>query len=305
MHDKRVHPPVIILGMHRSGTSMVVSLLKELGFFAGKHLDGNFESIFFQRRNQWLMQRAGGSWDYPLPMKILYQSKKLKDMATEVFARSISSRQFASFTGSLKDLVFNTRTGLDQPWGWKDPRTIFTFDIWRSIFPDAKIILLTRNGVDVANSLFTRERNFIKDGHRSLILRPLPHKMKGAFHPFESHPVSSTRCASLTESFKLWEEYTMEGIDAYNNYEGPKKLVRYEDILSEPAGYLREMAEFCGLDCSRNDIRNIAGKVQSRRAYAFAENEQLCNFYEGIRHNKIMKHLGYDEIILSDARRDI
>ena len=45
--------PIIIAGMHRSGTSMVTNILKKLGLTIGSKLDSNHESIFFQRINIW------------------------------------------------------------------------------------------------------------------------------------------------------------------------------------------------------------------------------------------------------------
>jgi hypothetical protein len=39
--------PVIILGMHRSGTSMVSELLDQLGLFVGRELQDDHESTYF------------------------------------------------------------------------------------------------------------------------------------------------------------------------------------------------------------------------------------------------------------------
>jgi hypothetical protein len=41
------HFPVIILGMHRSGTTMVTKLLEEVGLFVGDRLDENHEAVLF------------------------------------------------------------------------------------------------------------------------------------------------------------------------------------------------------------------------------------------------------------------
>ena len=57
--------PIIIAGMHRSGTSMVTNILKKLGLTIGSKLDSNHESIFFQRINIWMMSLLGSSWDSP------------------------------------------------------------------------------------------------------------------------------------------------------------------------------------------------------------------------------------------------
>ena len=40
--------PVIIMGMHRSGTTMLASLLEQLGLFIGTKKQENDESLFLQ-----------------------------------------------------------------------------------------------------------------------------------------------------------------------------------------------------------------------------------------------------------------
>ena len=49
-------PPVIILGMHRSGTSMITGFLQKLGLFVGEELDDNNESLFFFKLNHWMFK---------------------------------------------------------------------------------------------------------------------------------------------------------------------------------------------------------------------------------------------------------
>ena len=40
-------PPIVIIGMHRSGTSIVTRMLEQLGLFVGKKKDMNHEALFF------------------------------------------------------------------------------------------------------------------------------------------------------------------------------------------------------------------------------------------------------------------
>jgi hypothetical protein len=41
------HPPVIIIGMSRSGTTMLVEMLEQLGLFVGRKKTRNNEAVFF------------------------------------------------------------------------------------------------------------------------------------------------------------------------------------------------------------------------------------------------------------------
>ena len=52
--------PVIIIGMHRSGTTMITDMLRRLGLFVGNDLEENSESMFFINHNDWLLNQSGG-----------------------------------------------------------------------------------------------------------------------------------------------------------------------------------------------------------------------------------------------------
>ena len=64
-----LRPPVILLGMHRSGTSLVARLLDDLGLFQGSDLQEDHESVYFLEVNDLLMRRVGASWDNPAPVR--------------------------------------------------------------------------------------------------------------------------------------------------------------------------------------------------------------------------------------------
>lgn len=51
-----MNPPVIIIGMHRSGTSLVARLLDVLGLFLGKYKDENHEARLFISINDWFLR---------------------------------------------------------------------------------------------------------------------------------------------------------------------------------------------------------------------------------------------------------
>ena len=67
--SKSMSPPVIVVGAHRSGTTMVVEMLEALGLFVGERKDVNHEALFFVRFNEWLMYRSGATWDHPEPVR--------------------------------------------------------------------------------------------------------------------------------------------------------------------------------------------------------------------------------------------
>ena len=54
--------PLIVLGMHRSGTSLIVRLLSDLGIHMGSWLSRDAESVHFQRLNRRIFAAAGSNW---------------------------------------------------------------------------------------------------------------------------------------------------------------------------------------------------------------------------------------------------
>src|SRR5688572_14655735 len=68
-------PPVAIVGMHRSGTSMVAKVLQQAGLHLGTEADlmppaaenpeGFFEHLGFVRLNDDVLNAAGSGWDCP------------------------------------------------------------------------------------------------------------------------------------------------------------------------------------------------------------------------------------------------
>lgn len=78
---------VIVLGMHRSGTSMTAAILNELGVNMGENLYvnyianpiGHFEDMNFIILNRKILKTAGGNWEKPPTWKaILMQKINLK-----------------------------------------------------------------------------------------------------------------------------------------------------------------------------------------------------------------------------------
>jgi hypothetical protein len=294
-----IRPPVIILGMHRSGTTLIVDLLQELKFFAGSkmRMGKHSEAFFFQRRNEWLMRRAGGAWDYPLPVKSFFQVEAVRLKAENILKKSVHSWQFVEFTGSLKDLVIKSKSKLRGSWGWKDPRNIFTLGLWSKIFPDASILYIKRNGVDVANSLYVREASILSEQRDNKLLTPLLSRVMALFRPLESYVHRSIRCTTLQGCFDLWREYIAEAETVYKNFIGRKIALRYEDVLGDPYKNLKEIAEFCNIDFKPEDIVKVASKVRTDRAYAFVKDQSLYEFYQTVRNSELMRKLDYHNIV--------
>ena len=154
--NKNTANPVMLAGIHRSGTSMLTEILSKLGLTIGNKLDSNKESIFFQRINVWMMSLMGSSWDSPKQFENI--NEDLKENIAHQLKTLINSRTNSLYFGWSSIIKKDSFNEIDKPWGWKDPRNTFTGTIWREVFPDLRAIYVIRHPIDIAESLFKRQK---------------------------------------------------------------------------------------------------------------------------------------------------
>jgi GT2 family glycosyltransferase len=135
--------PLVIVGMHRSGTSLVASLLQSAGLHLGDKLspagpgnpEGHFEDLEFVDLHRAALRSRGldpDGWE---------ATAVLDDMP-------------AAYDATARDLVAS-RSGLPL-WGWKDPRTTLFLPFWESLLPEAKFVFVYRAPWEVVDSLYRR-----------------------------------------------------------------------------------------------------------------------------------------------------
>lgn len=144
-------PPICIIGMHRSGTSMVARILNLAGVDLGAperllapqadNPFGFWENRDIMDLNDRLLELQGGTWMKPPVWQDGWEKSSatsvLLEQASLALSRAYTNRQF------LK-------------WGWKDPRTTLTVPFWKQVVGALRLVLVVRNPVDVASSLKVR-----------------------------------------------------------------------------------------------------------------------------------------------------
>lgn len=133
---------LVIAGMHRSGTSLVASVLRQSGLDIGRELlgpgpgnrRGHFEDQQFWQLHEDMLAAAGCT--------ALTADDHLAPPPGEDFA----ARARALAAG---------RRGL-QLWGWKDPRTCLFLDFWHPLLSAPAYLFLYRHPLEVALSLRRR-----------------------------------------------------------------------------------------------------------------------------------------------------
>lgn len=136
-------PALVVAGMHRSGTSLVASLVAGAGVSMGTRLlaagrgnaRGHFEDLDFQELHQKALRANGLHGDGIVPAGQPHVPEGLEPRARELIA---------------------ARRANGKPWGWKDPRTLLFLDFWSEVAPEASWLLVFRSPWEVADSLYRR-----------------------------------------------------------------------------------------------------------------------------------------------------
>jgi hypothetical protein len=139
---------VVVLGMHRSGTSLITRLVNLLGLDVCSHDDllvgrarnprGHWESKSLLRLNDRLLAELGASWYAPPQLGPRESSRLLSAHRAEALA------------------TFD-RAHPQRPWVWKDPRTCVLLPFWSAVLDGrAAYLLITRHPFEVSDSLARR-----------------------------------------------------------------------------------------------------------------------------------------------------
>lgn len=130
---------VVVLGMHRSGTSALTGILEQAGLYLGSvsefapdNLRGNRESTAVMALHNDILQRNGGSWDQPP-----------------------NNPNWSPVHFAFRDTIIETYKD-KLLWGFKDPRTLLMLGPWLKVLPEAVLIGIYRHPFAVAQSLFER-----------------------------------------------------------------------------------------------------------------------------------------------------
>ena len=261
--------PIIITGMHRSGTSLLSNILIDRGVFMGSKLDSNSESVFFQRINKWILSCIGSSWDNPQSLKGL-QAEDL-NVITNRLHKVLNSRFSKSLFLGKKDLLYNKSLNeVDFIWGWKDPTNTFTTYIWKQIFPNSKIININRHPLDVSSSLMNREAKLKNKDKESLFpdflasLLPVLSINKGDV-------LSSFNLKNINDGLILYKKY-MDEIESNKNIYNILDI-KYEELIMNSNKVLKEIFHYLDINIQDDEYYDIEKKIDKTRAYAFKNNK--------------------------------
>lgn len=150
---------VVVLGMHRSGTSVITRSLEACGVYLGNRLipagedneKGFFEDAEVIRLNEELLAELGSAW-------------------FSIFVATADESVISKYVEHILD-VLKLRFSAAPLWGIKEPRITRLPMVWDRVFKqldiDVKYILVNRHPFSVADSL--KKRNAIPALHALVI----------------------------------------------------------------------------------------------------------------------------------------
>ena len=200
---------ICVLGMMRTGTSVVAGILDLLGVRFGppEHLlepnvanpAGFWEHKGIIALNDELLQRLGGTWYEPPSAPAGWHDR--------------------SDLGDLRDraaALLETDLAPHDVWAWKDPRTCLTLPFWLALVPDLVPVVCLRRPADAARSLAMM-------GWAVVDSLDEPHET----------------------ALDLWMRYTA---DALEHTRGRGRLLVFHDwLLEDPGRQSERIASFTGL----------------------------------------------------------
>ncbi|MCI4349370.1 MAG: sulfotransferase [Thermoplasmata archaeon] len=215
---------VVVLGMHRSGTSVVAGILHALGVDMGPTAPGE----------GW----EGQHWSNPTghfenPAFVAFNQRALGGDATGIRGppkwKDLGEHR-AEFGPEVRQLL---RASERQYWGWKDPWTVLTLELFLAELTNPAFVFVRRPKEEVLASL--RRRATARDV-----------ELAGLWDLYEA------RLADLERQLGPY----------------PRHVVLYHDLLRDPRGTIDRLVEWIGVHPTREEFERAFGMVLAGPALA-------------------------------------
>lgn len=227
--------PIAVIGMHRSGTTLVTRMLMELGVFMGASRDRYGESRFHQHVNRQLMLAAGATWATPDAFAARAADGEYQTWAVRTIRQWLDSAAYRSlYVGWWRG-----RSSPPVPYGFKDPRTTFTLPLWQAASGPVRVIHVLRHGLDVARSLADRQRGEVQTGRW---IRP-PRGLIARASQLQLVDGVAFGLEDIDAGLTLWEQYVGQARRVVAASEMPACEVRFEEAVTNPARVIEELVD--------------------------------------------------------------
>lgn len=211
---------LMIVGMHRSGTSLISQWLYRCGLELGDQLikadsgnkDGHFEDRDFVNLHSLLLKKRGLSkWGF--------------------VENRIKNFKHTEFT-ALEKLI-KKKNGNHYLWAWKDPRTSLFLPLYQKLLPDAFTLVIVRGFNSSVNSLIVRDYKMQEESYqRKQGLSKLKWKVLKR-KSLEKHLKKNAK-----HYLQTWVSYHEEVLNHIREIPSSKVLIlHYEDLVEYDYAY--------------------------------------------------------------------
>lgn len=250
---------LVILGMHRSGTSLTAQWLHACGLQLGDRLhgpdigntEGHYEDVDFLELHESIIRESGfpegGYIDTPLPALQAPQQERIRKL--------IAAKQLANLQ-----------------WGWKEPRTCLFLDLYRELLPGAKYLVVYRDFHEVVGSLVSRYFKVWHSAHFHSFPRNLP--VAGAV--YRKLWMKYKYAKNLTAFYRQYAETYLRICNLYNRQllwhmeslpPGQYVLVKAGELHAVAGDVFALLTNQWGFDLEQADFRAVH-KAGMYNAYA-------------------------------------
>jgi hypothetical protein len=211
----------VILGMHKSGTTLVSQILHQSGIDMGEAFaqDRSYDEGNYYERGVTGMLNGEILWPYAIPTlgyvikaKILRQRVLNQPPSISIIRKlpeSLSPAQRVRMGQIIEDC-----SKRHEDWGFKDPKSCLTYHLWRQELPEHKVIAIFRH-------------------YQEFLLR---YRVGG------TNPL---RLALLYRVLHAWTRHNLALIEAVEQGGAPTLLFNYRDFMIGDAVFGR-LVDFVG-----------------------------------------------------------
>jgi hypothetical protein len=244
----------VVLGMHKSGTTLVARMLHESGIIMGGEGDcsGDYDSIvpgvgFYENSeikavNHLILKRG-----LVLPMLRNWFLRLWRGIDRRPSSLSLVLRvptELNEIERLQMHQIINRYQNRHRNWGFKDPRVCLTYHLWAKELPPHQLIVVFR-------------------GYQELLRR------------YNVHAIGRLDVMKVYVLLHAWSYYNAAIRRALDLTEHPFIVLRYEDLMSDSGKEFERLAEF--VNTPLVDCRDYT-KYRNRAKGARNELGMLINF---------------------------
>ena len=240
---------VVVLGMHRSGTSVAAQVISRLGVPVGRGQllpasdsspDGYWENWDLLKINDDLLSAFGGSWAGP---PVMEEGWEASPRAIRFDARALS--------------CWN-RVYPGRHWMWKDPRNCLTLPYWTRLAGlSGPAVIIYREPEPVAASLAQRDRFSVLVG-----LALWERYNRDALRSVAGWPVLVSSYDSLTTDAVGWAERTQKFLSSHGiPCNGPESVEHAASVVRADST-TGQSVECDKLSESQRHLLRLLGKLE-------------------------------------------